>query len=289
MMATGTATPGRTVRVLVGAYRPWAKTLLGNVEAHAASRGLQLQSVRYSDQRQMNSIVRHPAVANFEIALFLGWSWIVPPEIYEAIPCVCLHPSRLPDYAGGSPLQHQIIDGVRDSAITLFKMTEGIDAGPIYAQRGLSLEGSLDDIFARIVRDATPMLVDVIDSIAHGAAAAYPQHVPQGEHFAARRRRTPEQSEIVRAMFQTESAAGLHNFVRALAHPEYPNAFVTCGDGRRLYITGTHLDPPTQPDAREVNSQTLYGAWAPTPDEDPLPLVTPDEEGQMHPIETRKP
>ena len=46
-----------------------------------------------------------------------------------------LHPSKLPLFAGGSPLQNQIIRNVKQSAVTLFIMNEKIDQGNIIAQK----------------------------------------------------------------------------------------------------------------------------------------------------------
>ena len=45
-----------------------------------------------------------------------------------------LHPSPLPKYRGGSPIQNQIIRGVVDSMVTIFVMNDKIDAGDIIAQ-----------------------------------------------------------------------------------------------------------------------------------------------------------
>ena len=42
-----------------------------------------------------------------------------------------LHPSALPKFRGGSPIQNQIIRNIKNSKVTLFKMNEKIDAGPI--------------------------------------------------------------------------------------------------------------------------------------------------------------
>mgnify|MGYP003640641550 FL=1 len=47
---------------------------------------------------------------------FIGWSWIIPTVIVEKFNCICMHPSPLPKYRGGSPLQNQIINGERLSA-----------------------------------------------------------------------------------------------------------------------------------------------------------------------------
>ena len=52
---------------------------------------------------------------------------------------VMLHPSSLPKYRGGSPIQNQIINGEKISAVTLFKMNEKIDQGDIIFQKEIEL------------------------------------------------------------------------------------------------------------------------------------------------------
>ena len=62
-----------------------------------------------------------------DIILWYGWSSIIPPNIVNNYDCICLHPSPLPKYRGGTPIQNQIINGEKMSAVTIFKMKEGID------------------------------------------------------------------------------------------------------------------------------------------------------------------
>ena len=75
-----------------------------------------------------------------------------------------LHPSPLPKYRGGTPLQNQIINDDLDSAVTIFKMTSVMDAGPICSQEYLSLRGDLSVIFSRIVSIGTRMTLDIINN-----------------------------------------------------------------------------------------------------------------------------
>ena len=63
----------------------------------------------------------------------------------EKYKCVMLHPSKLPDFAGGSPLQNQIIRNIKKSAITLFVMNKKIDQGNIIAQKMIMLTGWLSN------------------------------------------------------------------------------------------------------------------------------------------------
>lgn len=41
---------------------------------------------------------------NISAALFYGWSWMIKKEIVQNNLCICLHPSKLPKYRGGSPI-----------------------------------------------------------------------------------------------------------------------------------------------------------------------------------------
>ena len=56
----------------------------------------------------------------------------------------------MPYGRGGSPIQNLIINGYTSSPVCALKMTEKIDAGPIYAKQNISLHGTLNDIFSRI-------------------------------------------------------------------------------------------------------------------------------------------
>jgi len=53
---------------------------------------------------------------------FPDWSWIVPNEIIKNYRCICIHESILPKFRGGSPLQNQIIRGIKKTKSTAFLM-----------------------------------------------------------------------------------------------------------------------------------------------------------------------
>ena len=68
---------------------------------------------------------------NPDIILWYGWSWIVENYFTDNYNSIMLHPSPLPKYRGGSPIQNQIINGEKQSAVTLFRLTQGLDDGDI--------------------------------------------------------------------------------------------------------------------------------------------------------------
>jgi len=68
---------------------------------------------------------------------------LLPREITEAprLGSICFHPSLLPAYRGGSALAWQIILGERESGVSVFRVDEGTDTGPIVVQkRGVAIE-----------------------------------------------------------------------------------------------------------------------------------------------------
>ena len=54
-----------------------------------------------------------------DLILFYGWSWHINKTLLHHFTCLMLHPSPLPKYRGGSPIQNQIIAGEKSSIKTL--------------------------------------------------------------------------------------------------------------------------------------------------------------------------
>ena len=57
-----------------------------------------------------NNILIYKILKNnqVDIAFFYGWSWLVSNKVIDNFLCICLHPSKLPLFRGGSPIQNQI-------------------------------------------------------------------------------------------------------------------------------------------------------------------------------------
>lgn len=170
---------------------------------------------------------------------FIGWSSILEKDMVDKYYCICLHPSALPLYRGGSPIQHQIIRGETESAVTLFQMDEKIDQGPILFQKNFSLDGNLDDIFSKISLIGIEAIQSIMDSVSKGMRLKeLKQDDSKSSYY---RRRKPFMSEIRIDDFKNFTASQLYNKIRALQDP-YPNAFIKCKDGSKLYIFGAKID-----------------------------------------------
>lgn len=170
--------------------------------------------------------------------IFVGWSEIIPDYIIDKYNCYCIHPSKLPKYRGGSPIQHQIINGEKMSCVSLFKMTSKLDSGPIIHQLSFSLEGDLSEIFKRIEKVSTVVVNDLLLKIQNNIEIlSYEQDDSQATLY---RRRKPHQSEISIEEIKNSTAEQLYNKIRALQDP-YPNAYIKCSDDSKLYIKKAYL------------------------------------------------
>ena len=155
---------------------------------------------------------------NPEFIFFPDWSWIIPEKITSNYKCVCFHESNLPKFRGGSPLQNQIIRGITKTKTTAFFMSEGIDEGDIILQRNLSLSGSINEIFLRMIENDFKIIEKII-------LGNYKLTKQKGRRSIFKRR-NPEDSELDSSPHSLEY---FYNFIRMLDDP-YPNAFIKLGD-----------------------------------------------------------
>ena len=120
-----------------------------------------------------------------------------------------LHFSLLPKYRGAAPVQRAILAGDQESGVTIFKLDEGMDTGPIYASKSLSIAGkSYGDVLDEMSRLGGDLLLSVIDQISRGVNPT-PQ---EGEATLARK----ISSDETRIDFST-SAAYIERQIRAFA------------------------------------------------------------------------
>ncbi len=163
-----------------------------------------------------------------EVVFFYGWSWMVREPILSKYTCLCLHPAPLPKYRGGTPIQHQIVAGEKMSAVSVFKMSEGIDDGDIYKQIPFSLAGTLDEILSRMIDLGIVITRDFLQDLANDSVIFHPQL--DLENNPALKRRTQADGEIHLERARTNSYEAIYNLVRGLNDP-YPNAYITLTDG----------------------------------------------------------
>lgn len=88
-----------------------------------------------------------------------------------------LHPSLLPRHRGASPIPATILEGDRETGVSLMLMDAGLDSGPIVAQRRLPLDGTetAPDLERHLAEAAADLLTTSIGAFLAGALPAVPQ------------------------------------------------------------------------------------------------------------------
>ncbi len=146
------------------------------------------------------------------------WSFLIPKEIYKKYKCILFHMTDLPFGRGGSPLQNLIKLGFKQTKVSALRVTNKIDAGPIYLKRELDLSGSAKEIFSRTSLVIYKMIVEIIEKNI--------KPTPQKGNPFYFKRRTPSQSRIE----GIKSIGELYNHIRMLDCEGYPKAFIEIDD-----------------------------------------------------------
>lgn len=208
--------------ILFAGYRDWALEAFRHIDPSI--------TIVKSEEELQDAFFTTKGI---EAVVFVGWSWMVPDEIVNSVECVCYHPSDLPKYKGGSPIQHQVLDGVLDTYATLFLMTSKVDDGPVFSKQKISLRGGLKAIFDSLSFSAAILVSKYLDQVNAGLPRQFHQQETTGGFF--RKRRKPEESEITIDDLLTENGESLVRKIQVLSDP-YPNAFIRTIDGGQLLL-----------------------------------------------------
>lgn len=112
-----------------------------------------------------------------QLAVVVAYGGLVPPSLLGLFPWVNLHFSLLPRWRGAAPVQRAIAAGDMRTGVSIFQLEEGLDTGPIYAQREVPLTGTetTADLLPRLGDLGADLLVGVAGTIESGSAAPVPQ------------------------------------------------------------------------------------------------------------------
>lgn len=162
---------------------------------------------------------------------------------------VNLHPSYLPKYRGKNPLNWVLINGEKETGMTVHYINEGIDTGGILARKKIKIfqSDTADSLQKKFVRAAPALIARAIGLIRNGKARAMPQDEKKVSYYPPR---TPEDGRIN----WNQSAEDIYNLIRALVPPSYPGAFTYLPTGGKvvfrkavfpttLKVNGGHYQP----------------------------------------------
>lgn len=195
--------------------------------------------ISYKEKNQINTII--DKIEPNHIFL-IGWSWLISEELINKYSIFCFHPSDLPNYRGGSPIQHQILDNVLKTKMTMFQLNKKLDGGPIYKKKNLNLNTSMQNIFKNLEKTTFLLLKDFHqNNLKNKKIILHKQLLRNG---FIRKRIKIENSFISLKKIIKFDYQYLRNLIRSLEHP-YPNLKIHVNHG--TFIIKTTEDISTKP------------------------------------------
>ncbi len=129
-----------------------------------------------------------------ELIVVAAYGKILPEYVlnYPKYGCINVHASLLPKYRGAAPIQQAIIDGERETGVTVMQMAKGLDTGDILLSEKLEIGEyeTAEELFVRLAELGGKMLTDVIPMIERGLATPVKQDESKATYAALISRET---------------------------------------------------------------------------------------------------
>lgn len=151
------------------------------------------------------------------------WLLTLPPHGFLNV-----HPSLLPRYRGASPIPHAILNGDPETGVTVIRLTEELDAGPILAQERVPIlpQDTAGTLEARLAEVGAALLVRTLEALEQ--SRVHPQ--PQDASTATYCQKLTKEDGRIR---WEDPADRIERHIRAM--DPWPGAFTTRG-GQLLKI-----------------------------------------------------
>ena len=205
------------------------------------------------------NLVRQLSGYGIDLMIVYGFNWILPATVLNVprLGILNIHSSALPKYRGPSPIPWAVRNGDPDFRITVHRMTEQVDAGPVLAR---SAPIPIPDLVSHeaiweLTAAALPGVLAEAISRAAGGEAGTPQSDEEATH-------APLPSEDWYELDWSQSRVRVHNQVRVLRLLRPSQGVVTEVAGRLIRLRATSLDPVTgAPTADCADGQLWLTDW----------------------------
>jgi methionyl-tRNA formyltransferase len=150
-----------------------------------------------------------------DLLITAAYGLILPRHVLDIpkLGAINVHASLLPLYRGAAPVHRALTDGVRCTGVSIMRMTEELDAGPILMQRAVAVapNETCGDLLEELAREGAGLLIESLRRLAAGPVRPVEQD-PARATFAPK-----ITDEECRADFSLPASV-LHNRIRGL-HP----------------------------------------------------------------------
>ena len=182
------ASDNEIVAVVTGKDKPRGR---GNVMTPTPVKALALEHglpVYTPDSLKTEDFMELLREINPELIAVVAYGKILPISVldFPKHGCVNVHVSLLPKYRGAAPMQRAIIEGEKETGVTIMYMAEGVDTGDIITAEAFPIgpEDDFEAIHDRSAEVGGKLLVKTIKDIENGTATRTPQDHALATHAA---------------------------------------------------------------------------------------------------------
>lgn len=187
-----------------------------------------------------------------DVGVLFSYGNILPTVVLEAFAhgILNLHPSLLPRYRGPSPVQQAILDGVAETGVTIIRLDEQLDHGPIVASAPTTIgpAETAAELLDRLVALGSQKLLEVLPRYLRGELKPVPQVEAAASWTKALQR---EDGQI------DWQATAVQLYRQWRAYQPWPGAFTRWGPRRLKIITAAvgQATPPGLPPGTVVERE----------------------------------
>jgi len=104
-----------------------------------------------------------------DLIIVMAYGLLIPTKIlnFPQYGCINIHVSLLPRWRGASPIEHTLLNGDTETGITIIKLIEKLDAGPIIAQKKIPVVENInkDDLSDKLTQLGSDLLIDILPKL----------------------------------------------------------------------------------------------------------------------------
>jgi methionyl-tRNA formyltransferase len=114
-----------------------------------------------------------------DAAVVVAYGLILPKAILEVFPLGCfnLHASLLPRWRGAAPIHRAVMAGDKETGVSIMKMEEGLDTGPVAAERRVPIghDATTGDLHDELARLGANLMLVALGALERGSLQLTPQ------------------------------------------------------------------------------------------------------------------
>lgn len=206
-----------------------ARTKSGRVylDDFCNNKNIDLYKIDHVNDDEVNQLIQEN---DLDWLFIIGWSQIANKRLLDAPNngVLGMHPTLLPIGRGRASIPWAIIKGLEETGVTMFKLDEGVDTGPILSQYKIPLTDNTcsTELYDSVNNAHVNLMTQIIPKILEGNVKLQEQNNADATEWVGR---TPKDGEID----FNDSVITAERLVRATTKP-YPGAFIIMNNKKHI-------------------------------------------------------